>query len=41
MSDNDSDAPRTPPPPAPSRPDVEIVFTELRENQDPPPHKRG
>lgn len=37
---NDSDTPKTPQAP-PSRPDVEIVFTELRENQDPPPQKRG
>ncbi|WP_345799931.1 hypothetical protein AAIB33_10615 [Microbacterium sp. AZCO] len=43
MSSNDSNTPATPPPPppAPSRPDVEAVFLELRENQDPPQHKRG
>lgn len=40
MSD-DKQTPKTPPPPPPARPNVEIVFTELRENQDPPPHKRG
>lgn len=43
MSNNDSNAPRTPPPPppAPSRPDVEAVFLELRHGDTPPQHKRG
>lgn len=36
---NNGNTPKVPPPPPAPRPNVEIVFTELRENQTPPPHK--